>query len=333
MKVYAYLFEHNRTPENKVTAWDIQRLRKKDPAQYEGREYYSTHYRAQDVQKLTHVNGKISTYFKYKSTSNLVGKGINESLMHDTVKNALSIMEEFNFIASGIPIKIFADTVEMEHSETLDGKTYRNDVFITFSKSDPPEYVENWRGKLAVEVIVNHNVEKDKLAAFKKHRIAMISITFQKTNKLYISDNCSETDFLNKEKHIKNSFAIKVSGLLLSNPISELNELRIKTSKLATENRLLKTQLDECVAEKSDLASKLITANRETEALSEYCKVLESNEDFYNQQIEQLKKSNNTLSNEFTKLKNEFTTLNIELNDLKTYKIIKLLQWHRKIRK
>lgn len=245
MKVKAYTKRENRSRADLVTAWEIYRLKEKNPEEYKGRTYYSTHYNQKDVKEMIHVNGRggkeIRPFFQYKN-DRTEDHGQGEGVTHQYIKEMIAEMKILRFVIKDKPIVIYVKESNVEYRFNTDSGAFQVDIFVEFENSDPNDYFDKWLGVLAIEIYDSHKTEKEKSLALEKHGIPVIEVNIP--HYFDLSEIYNNEKILNRRLgDIRKMYENKIYGKLLSDPESEYYQLKKQNKILLNELSKLKQEL------------------------------------------------------------------------------------------
>ncbi|BAH43936.1 hypothetical protein [Brevibacillus brevis] len=256
MKVKAYTKRENRNRTDLVSAWEIYRLKKKNPEEYKGRTYYSTHYDQEDIREMIHVNGrgkKPNPFFQYKNATEDHDGG--EGITHQYVKEIIGELKVLNFVINNKPIVIHARESKLEYRFNTNNGAFQVDIFVEIEKSIPIDYLDKWLGVLAIEIYDTHKTGEEKSFALEKHGIPVIEVKIPHSLDLSgIYENEKLLDI--KLGGIRRMYESKIYGKLLSDPESEYYRLKKQNQMLFNEISNIKQKMSMYNEENSLLQSK-----------------------------------------------------------------------------
>ncbi|MED1943938.1 MULTISPECIES: hypothetical protein [Brevibacillus] len=260
MKVKAYTKRENRNRADLVSAWEIYNLKKKNPKEYKGRTYYSTHYNQEDIREMIHVNGrgnKQNPFFQYKNATEDHDGG--EGITHQYVKEIIGDLKVLNFMINNKPIVIHATESKLEYRFDTNNGTFQVDIFVEFEKSYPIDYLDKWLGVLAIEIYDTHKTGEEKSLALEKHGIPVIEVKIP--DSFDLSGIYENERLLDKKLgDIKRMYENKIYGKLLSDPESEYYRLK-------KQNKMLLNEI-------TDIKQKISIYNEENSLLQSKCRKL-----------------------------------------------------------
>ncbi|PIT46246.1 hypothetical protein [Snodgrassella alvi] len=240
----------------KFYIWEVLKIKQNFPEKYNELTFYSTQTNESNRSRMTPVkNG----FFKY--TENMKGgnnqNGDNESISHSVAISVLSELKKIKFVIGQECYHLnFSHFQEGPRLQFENGHFYFPDLIGYFDSEC--ELASKWNGKVAIEVVVNHKCEPQKIKDFFNHNIPIIEvyisekIRFLKEVKKQIFDS---TDVENYNQFLTKTFTELVYGRIVSDPSSDLyyqKQLDLKEEELKSYIK----QIQLCKQEKNDISDK-----------------------------------------------------------------------------
>lgn len=215
------LDQHNSSRLRTFSIWEVLKMKKNLPEEYKRLTFYSTQANEQYRAKMTPVINGFFRYNKNMKGGNNEG-GDNESISHSTAMLVLSKLEEIKFIIGKNSYQLkFSQFLIEPRLQFENGKVYYPDLIGYFSSEC--DLAEKWNGKVAIEIVVKHKCEPQKIKDFVEHNIPIIEVSISEKlifSKEFLSQTYNSDDVENYYKFLKEKFIKQVYGNIRSDPVS-----------------------------------------------------------------------------------------------------------------
>lgn len=131
----------------------------------------------------TSKNGRMA-HFSYYPGATHVGIGSDMSMTHRLYIIALSQVKEFELYQFGERIKVYVKSAKPEFYFCTDNNRYFLDVMIELKKTEPYSYYYKWNGRLALEILVKHKVDKFKVNDLEVEGLQIFEVKVYKENRI-----------------------------------------------------------------------------------------------------------------------------------------------------
>lgn len=231
------LDQHKSSRLRTFYIWEVLKMKKNLPEEYERLTFYSTQANEQYRARMTPVKNGFFKYIENMKGGNNEG-GDNETISHSTAMLVLSELEEIKFVIGQNSYQLkFSQFLIEPRLQFENGKVYYPDLIGYFSSEC--DLAEKWNGKVAIEVVVKHKCEPQKIKDFEEHNIPIIEVSISEKiffSKEFRNQTYDSEDIEKYYNHLKTIFKNKVYGYIRSNPISvnyHDKKLRLKQEELS----------------------------------------------------------------------------------------------------
>lgn len=135
--------------------------------------------------KRTSKNGR-GAHFCYYPGSKHIGIATETSMTHQIYQLAVSQMKELKLYTFGEEITLYIDMAMPEYFIKTEYNSYFIDVFLKLKGTEPKSFFYKWGGKIAIEVLVSHKVDRSKANDLRKLGIQVFEL------KVYHNQRISE---------------------------------------------------------------------------------------------------------------------------------------------
>lgn len=258
--------------------WEVLKMKQKSPEEYEKLTFYSTQANEQYRARMAPVKNGFFKYIENMKGGNN-GDGDNETISHSIAILVLSELKKIKFVIGQNSFQLnFSQFLIEPRLQFENGKVYYPDLIGYFSSEC--DLAEKWNGKVAIEVVVKHKCEPQKIKDFREHNIPLIEVNISEKIiflKELTNQNYDSEDVEKYYNYLKAMFINKVFGCIRSDPISvnyHDKKLKLKQLELSNITELQKLYciekeriLNECTSIKNNLIDIKLRNNRLEESL------------------------------------------------------------------
>lgn len=244
-KIWAYAIDETgqyvkgeKHPLRVFYIWEALKLRESKIHDFNKLRFMSTQ---KEPARRSEMSVIKNGFYRYKVGGSNTGKDYDkdaDSLSHSIAIQVLSEMDEINLVCGNdeyvLDVRdIRSDDLKLQLTNRDKYEYYYPDLICFFSS--PKSLALKWGGKVAIEVRHTHACEYEKIQDFESHGVPIIEVNIENISiEKKFNTRTPTPDQLEKYYYyIKRTFANKVYGKILSDPVSSkyfnmVEEIRLK---------------------------------------------------------------------------------------------------------